>query len=419
MLLLAMMMVTALGIMAAQETVGLGTSKNFAILAGSSITNIGSTTVGGTAGGNIGLHPGADPYPETFPGQAGVTLSSGSTVHLYDAVAAQAKVDLVTAYNDAAGRLLAETISDNLAGKTLTAGVYKSESSIDLAVNGTLYLDGQNNPNSVFVFQAGSTLTTGTGSKVELINGAQPCHIFWQVGSSATLGVNSVFVGHILALTSITANNGAEVTGQLLARNGAVTLENNTIMNDLCLLTGSLEITKEVAGADGIALPPFKITVTGTGDNDDYSVTKTITSGQTLTWTGLAPGTYTVTEGDLGSEWTVTGEGDVEVIVGETATATITNAYLAEVEADLPGIYVAEEEAEMPSTAEIEAEMPRTMPRTNVTEVQAELPRTGGSELLLIITGIGITLTGGFFSITGKRKLNLNNDNIANRNLKE
>jgi type VI secretion system secreted protein VgrG len=103
-----------------------------------------------------------------------------------------------------------------------------------MALTGTLILDGQNNPDAVWVFQSGSTLTSAGSSVVSLINGAQACHVFWQVGSSATFGTSSDFTGHVLALTSITATTGATFKGQLLARNGAVTLDTNTITNDVC-----------------------------------------------------------------------------------------------------------------------------------------------------------------------------------------
>jgi LPXTG-motif cell wall-anchored protein len=143
-----------------------------------------------------------------------------------------AKTALVTAYDDAAGRTPATTVTADLGGQTLVGGVYNAAAA--MALTGTLILDGQNDPDSVWVFQAGSTLTTAGSSVVQLINGAQPCHVFWQVGSSATFGTSSDFTGHVLALTSITATTGATFKGQLLARNGAVTLDTNTITNDVC-----------------------------------------------------------------------------------------------------------------------------------------------------------------------------------------
>jgi LPXTG-motif cell wall-anchored protein len=211
---------------AAQPQVNLGSTSNFAVLAGSGITNTGPTTVSGSAGGDLG----SDPTP-AFTGDTLVT-TTGTKYTAPSAVVTAAKTALVTAYDDAAGRTPATTVTADLGGQTLVSGVYNSAAA--LALTGTLTLDGQNNPDAVFVFQAGSTLTTAGSSVVQLINGAQACHVFWQVGSSATFGTSSDFTGHVLALTSITATTGATFKGQLLARNGAVTLDTNTITNDVC-----------------------------------------------------------------------------------------------------------------------------------------------------------------------------------------
>jgi len=214
------------GAHAAQPTVGLGLTSDYAVLAGSGITNTGPTTVAGTLGADLGSSP-----TGSFTGSAEVT-TSGTKHTAVDAQTTAAKVDLVTAYDDAAGRTPVNTVAADLGGQTLTAGVYNSASSLGLT--GTLTLDGENNPDAVFIFQAGSTLTTASASKVTLINGAQPCNVFWQVGSSATFGTTTDFVGHVFALASISANTGATFKGQLLARNGAVTLDTNTITNDAC-----------------------------------------------------------------------------------------------------------------------------------------------------------------------------------------
>lgn len=120
-----------------------------------------------------------------------------------------------------------------MAGQTLTKGTYSTADGT-FSNSGTLTLDAQGDPNAVFIFQAASTVITSTGSTMLLTNGAQACNVYWQVGTSATLGVNSTFVGHIYAQTSITANTGATVYGQLLARDAAVTLDSNTIVNDAC-----------------------------------------------------------------------------------------------------------------------------------------------------------------------------------------
>ena len=209
---------------AVQPTVDLGDAETFAVLAGSGITNTGPTTLSGTWGSDIGSSP-----TGAFTGSESVT-TSGTKYIAADPATAAAQSALTTAYLDAAGRTPATTVSADLGGQTLTQGVYNSASSLGLT--GTLILDAENDPAAVFIFQAGSTLTTASGSKVELINGAQACNVFWQVGSSATFGTTTDFTGHVLALTSITANNGATFKGQLLARNGAVTLDTNTIIND-------------------------------------------------------------------------------------------------------------------------------------------------------------------------------------------
>jgi len=210
---------------AVEATVPLGLTSNFAVLAGAGITNTGETQVSGTAGGDMGSSP-----TTSFTGEELVT-TNGTKYLAGEAIVADAKDDLVTAYDNAAGRTTTMAISDDLGGKILFGGVYTSAT--PLGLTGTLTLDAQNDSSTVFIFQAGSTLTTASTSAIELINGAQASNVFWQVGSSATFGANSSFVGHVLALTSISANQGATFAGQLLARNGAVTLINNTITNDL------------------------------------------------------------------------------------------------------------------------------------------------------------------------------------------
>ncbi|MGZ8635027.1 MAG: ice-binding family protein, partial [Solirubrobacteraceae bacterium] len=206
---------------AAQPPVGLGTADSFAVLAGQTVTNTGPSTVNG----DLGVTPGA-----AVPGFPPGTVNG--TIHAADAVALQAQSDLTTAYNDAAGRTPPALVSADLGGLTLTSGVYKSAKSLGLT--GALTLDAQGDPNAVFIFQAGSTLITASASHVNLINGAQPCNVYWQVGSSATLGTTSAFAGNILALTSVSLNNGVTLNGRALARNGAVTLINDTITAPHC-----------------------------------------------------------------------------------------------------------------------------------------------------------------------------------------
>ena len=225
MLMLLIMVGSPVTAIAAEPPVNLGSTSTFAILAGTGIINTGPSVVSGDAGGDVGSHP-----TGSFTGQAEMTISGA--VHLADAVALQAKNDLVNAYDDAAGRT-PSVINTELGGQTLLPGVYTSASGT-FEITGTLTLDAQGDPDAVFIFQTSTTLVTGVGSSVNLTNRARYCRVFWKVGSSATLGADSSFRGHLFALQSITANTGATIQGQLLARNGAVTLENNTILNGLC-----------------------------------------------------------------------------------------------------------------------------------------------------------------------------------------
>jgi LPXTG-motif cell wall-anchored protein len=206
---------------AAEAPVGLGTAESFAVLAGTTVTNTNPSVISG----DLGVSPGSAVvgFP---PGQV-----NNGTIHAADAVAAQAQADTTIAYNDAAGRATTGPASADLAGQTLVGGVYTGPT---IGLTGTVTLDAQGDPNTVWVFQAASTLITSPSSVVSLINGADPCNVYWQVGSSATLGTNSTFAGTILALTSITATTGANIQGRLLARNGAVTLDNNTITRPTC-----------------------------------------------------------------------------------------------------------------------------------------------------------------------------------------
>src|SRR5680860_318564 len=246
----------------AQVTVGLGTAGNFAVLAGETITNTGPTTITG----DVGLHPGS-----SVTGFDSVTLNGA--LHEADAVAEQAKVDLVTAYDQAAGSGPATTVATELGGQTLTAGAYNSASGT-FEITGTLTLDAQGDPNAVFVFQMASTLVTASDSNVNLLKGARYCRVVLQVGSSATLGVNSHFVGHVFAFTSSTANKGATVQGQLLARNGAVTLDTNTITNGLCPTIATTTTTTSSSSTTS-TVPVSSTTTTTTTTSSTTTTTST------------------------------------------------------------------------------------------------------------------------------------------------
>lgn len=272
-------------------TVSLGTSTNYAVLGASTVTNTGDSTLAGS----LGLWPGTS--ITGFP--PGLVLAPGTT-DTTNAAAQQAQSALTAAYVDAEGRPLTANTPADLANLTLQAGVYAGPDKSPLSLTGPLTLDGGGDRRSVFIFQTSSTLITGSSSTVGLINGAQECNVFWQVGSSATLGSSSTFAGNILALTSITVNNGVTVRGRALARNGAVTLDDDTFTRPTCAL-----------------VPPSTTTTGGSG------TTTTTTPGGTATTT---PGSDTTTSpgGDAttnpGSDTTTTPGGDTTTTPGGDAT---------------------------------------------------------------------------------------------------
>lgn len=203
-----------------QPPVPLGSSvSRLAILAGSAITSTGNTIING----DIGLSPG------TSVGGFPPAILNG-TLHINDAIANQAKLDLTAAYNDVAGRISKDivTLSGNIGGLTLTPGLYKSTSSLAIS-SGDLTFDAKGNPAAVFIIQIASTLTTTSGRKVILSGGALASNIYWNVGSSATFGTTSVFKGNVWAKESITFNTGAKLEGSTLTMIGGVTLDANTI----------------------------------------------------------------------------------------------------------------------------------------------------------------------------------------------
>lgn len=239
----------------------LGSAAVFAVMGGSTITNTGPTVVNG----NLALSPGSSltGFP---PGRVTgyIDLNNGAAI--------KAQTDLVTAYNDAAGETpFVDKSGIDLGGQTLTPGAYKFSSSAQLT--GTLTLDGQGATNPMFVFEIGSALTTASNSRVSLINGANSCNLFWQVTSSATLGTGTSFQGTLIALSSITLTTGATIGsgggvngGRALARNGAVTMDSNTITppasctpTHTSVFAPGLPDTGGVARPDGLPWAPLAL----------------------------------------------------------------------------------------------------------------------------------------------------------------
>ena len=225
---------------AAATFVGLGSASSFAILAGSTVTNTGVSTIIGS----VGVSPG-----NTINGFPPAVITGG-VIHSADAVALQAQKDLATAYNFTANEVSDFNLTGtDLGGLTLTPGVYTFASSAQLT--GRLTLDGKGDPAAVFVFQVGSALTTASNSSVVSINASTGKNVFFEIGGSATLGTSTAFEGNILALTSITLNTASTIAcGRALARNGVVTLDTNTVS----IGTASCDATT-TGGTGGTAIP--------------------------------------------------------------------------------------------------------------------------------------------------------------------
>lgn len=307
----------------AQSAPDLGTAEDFGVLGAAAVTNTGPTTVTG----DLGVSPGT-----SITGFPPGTVVPPGTFHAADAVAAQAQADALVAYNDLAGEACDfDLTGQDLDGMTLTPGVYCFDSSAFLATNGTLTLDAQGDPDAVFIFQMGSTLITGSNSTVELINAGQNCNIFWQVGSSATLGTNSVFLGTIIAQAAVTANTSTAIFGRLIALVEAVTLDSNIIDAAYCLEAveqADLAVEKAVDDANPQVDDTLTFTITttnlGLADATGVEIFDALPSGLTFASATTGQGSYDETTGiwDIGN-----------LDAGQSATLSIEATY----EPDEPG----------------------------------------------------------------------------------
>ncbi|MEO8393847.1 MAG: ice-binding family protein [Chloroflexota bacterium] len=226
----------------AQTSPTLGDSASFAVIGGQTVTNTGPTVVNG----DLGISPGGP--PTGFP--PGVVTPPGK-IYAADGIALAAQNDATAAYNTLSSEACTSDLTgQDLGGMTLTTGVYCFDTSAQLT--GALTLDAGGSADAVFVFKMNSTLTTATASSVLLTNGGSDCNIWWQVGSSATIGTATSFAGNIMALASITLTTGANVSGRAFAQTGAVTMDSNTVGTSACIATPperpELSLTKNDGG---------------------------------------------------------------------------------------------------------------------------------------------------------------------------
>ena len=338
---------------------GLGVAASFGVLGGSEVTNTGPSIVDGDLG--------------VWPGSAVTGFPPGTvngTIHADDAVAQQAQSDVTTAYDDLAGQACdVDLTGQDLGGMTLTPGVYCFDSSAQLT--GSLTLDAEGDSEAVWVFRIGSTLTTASNSSVSVIDGGDPCNVFWQVGSSATLGTDTAFAGNILALTSITLNTGADVDGRALARNGAVTMDTNDVSILVC----------------GTAAPTSTPTTIPT-ETATAAPTETATAAPTETATAAPTETAVATPTDAPT-----------AAPTETAVATPTDAPTA---APTETAVATPTDAPTAAPTETAVATPTDEPTATPTALSSIIPVTGGGPALdsrqllaasLVFLGLGLVLS--------------------------
>lgn len=274
-----------------EPTILLGDAAAFSVLAGTAVTNTGATGLAGW----VGVSPGSSI-------DGGITTPHQATTP----ESASAQLALVTAYDNARNRTNVTTVGAELGGLTLTHGVYAATlGKAPLGLTGDLTLDGGGDPNSVFIFQTEETLITGI-SRVLLTNGAQACNVFWQVGSSATLGTGSTFVGNILALTQIEVHTGVTVEGRALARNAAVTLDTNTFTAVGCDLSG---------GTTPPTAPASTTTTTTTFDSVPDSTATTLGPLEATATTEAGGASAGTTPASTGTSLPFTGQNSIEMVV--------------------------------------------------------------------------------------------------------
>jgi hypothetical protein len=342
-------------------TVPLGTAANYSVLAGSAVTNVGDSVLNLS----LGLWDGTSitGFP---PGKVNPPATTDKT----NGAAQQAQADLTVAYVNAHDRPIDATTTADLTNLVLQPGVYAGPEKGALELTGPLILDGAGDLRSVFIFQTNSMLTTAASSTVTLINGAQECNVFWQVGSSATLGATSVFVGNILALTSITVGNGVMFRGRALARNGAVSLHNDTFTVPTCAQPEATTTTLEPT--ETTIEPATTTTLAG---ETTTTVPETTTTLADSTTTTLADSTTTT----LGESTTTTLGDSTTTTLGDSTTTTLAATTTT----------LAATTTTVPVTTTTEQPAPTTAAETTTTTRAVGVSTTGPAVTTTLVNSVG------------------------------
>jgi hypothetical protein len=371
--------------------VGLGTATSYGVLAGSGITSTSTVLDPTVVNGDLGVSP--DTSITGFP--PGIV---NGAQHSADAEALQAKTDLVLAYDDAAGRTPVTSVATELGGTTLLPGNYAGAT---LGLTGTVTLDAKGDPDAVFVIKSNETLITAEGSSVSLIGSANPCNVYWVVGSSATFGVDSDFVGTTMAMASITATTGADFEGRLLARTGAVTLDTNTITRPVCdtLPAGSTTTaapTTTTAGPTTTLEPTTSLATTTTTTAEPTTTLGTTTTTVGTTTTTGAPTTTSPPTSTTLAPTTTTSPPTSTTLAPATTSTTAAPATTTEVPASTTSttLLPASSTTIAPTTT-TSAPIQTTTSAPGSSTTQPTLVTVPASEVEASTTVPGIDLTGG------------------------
>jgi len=369
----------------AATSIDLGTSAQFAVLAGAGVTNTGSTTIqtqDASVLGEVGTFPN-----NTITGDASISwiAPAAGTLHHADAVAQQAQADNLIAYNAAAGAASTASAGTQLDGQEFLAGVYTASSALNLATNGTVTFNAEGDPDAVFIIQVGSSLTMEVNSTVSLTNGAQACHVFWQVSDDATIKTNSTFIGTVLAENAIVAQSGATFEGRLLAQNASVTLDNNTFTMPAC----SPPVTTTTTTQTETTTTPTPTETTPTPTETTPTPTETT---PTPTETTPTPTETTPTPTETTPTPTETTPTPTETTPTPTETTPTPTETTPTPTETTP---TPTETTPTPTETPTETETTPTPTETPTeTETEAAMPSTGGSWIGLLPIAVGVLLAG-------------------------